>query len=152
MGRGKSMPSLRTLQYDRLHRCVVFVCGDAPIDDKEWDAYLGFVASRMKPGLQHRSLVLAKGSLTSLQRKKLAEVVAPVQATLKSAVVTESALVRGIVTALAWFSRDVFRIFAPSDLDRALEFLDLRGTQAREIRELSITLQERLAINATSAA
>jgi hypothetical protein len=143
---------LRTLQYDRLNRCIVFVCGEAPIDDAEWDEYVAFLRSRFKPGLTHRSLVVAKGSLTSLQRKKLAEAVAPVKATLKSAVITESALVRGIVTALEWFSRDVFRIFAPADMDRALEFLDIRDREARELKELTLRLQERLAIGATSAA
>jgi hypothetical protein len=141
-----------TCFYDRHKRCIVFVCGERAIDDRDWDAYLAFVSAILEEGLANRSLVLAKGSLTTTQRKKLARVVEPYQKTLKSAVVTESAIVRGIVTALQWFHRDVFRTFAPSDPDRALEFLDLRERDRADVRELVLSLQKKLAAADASAA
>jgi hypothetical protein len=141
-----------TCFYDRHKRWVVFVCGERAIDDRDWDAYLGFVGEVLKEGLANRSLVMAKGSLTSTQRKKLARVVEPYEKTLKSAVVTESAIVRGIVTALQWFHRDVFRIFAPSEIDSALAFLDLRGHDRGHVKGLASTLQKKLAAADTTAA
>jgi hypothetical protein len=144
--------NMPTCFYDRHKLCIVFVCGERAIDDRDWDAYLAFVSGALKKDLQNRSLVLAKGSLTSLQRKKLARVVEPYEKTLKSAIVTESAIVRGIVTALQWFHRDVFRTFAPSDLDRALEFLDLLDRDRAHVKELALTLQKKLAEADASAA
>ena len=135
-----------TCFYAHHKRCLLFVCGERAIDDGEWDAYLAFASEVLKEGLPNRSLVLAKGSLTAGQRKKLARVVEPFEKTLKSAVVTESAIVRGIVTALQWFHRDVFRTFAPNELDRALEFLDLNGYDRSHVKELALNLRRKLAV------
>jgi hypothetical protein len=72
-----------------------------------------------------------------------------------TAVLTGSALVRGIVTALNWYyGDDLVAAFAPSELERALVYLEQRGVplSRREIAstlralasELSIELPEKL--------
>jgi hypothetical protein len=140
-----------TCFYDRHKRCIVFVCGERAVDDREWDAYLAFASEVLKDGLANRSFVLAKGSLSSTQRKKLARVIGPYEKSLKSAVVTESAIVRGIVTALQWFHRDVFRIFAPSEIDAALEFLGLQSHDRGFVKALALNLQKKLAAGTAAA-
>jgi hypothetical protein len=142
-----------TLEYGKFEHCIVFVCGHAALDDHEWRAYLDFISKNLTPDGPNRSFVIAPGSaLTSTQRRELASTIQPFSKTLKSAVVTESAVVRGIITALEWFHRDVFRIFSPSEQDRACDFLDLRAPQARRVKELAVELQHKLTSGKTSAA
>jgi hypothetical protein len=141
------------LEYGRVEHCIVFVCGHAALDDREWRSYLAFVSQNLKPEGPNRSFVIAPGSpLTSTQRRELANTIQPFSKDLKSAVITDSAVVRGIITALEWFHRDVFRIFAPSEQDRALEFLGLNAPQARRVKALAADLQRKLTAGKTSAA
>ncbi len=55
---------------------------------------------------------------------------------LHTAVVTDQALVRGVVTAISWFNPHV-RAFSPQHLPAALVHLDLAGEHERVLGELA---------------
>jgi hypothetical protein len=139
-----------TLEFGQFEHCVVFVCGAGQLDEGEWSAYLTYLSRNLSRVGPNRSLVVAVGgTLNSRQRKSLAETIEPFQ-DLKSAVITQSILVRGIITALQLFRRDVFRVFAPGDINHALEFLDLNAAQARQVEMLAAGLQKKLADSGSS--
>jgi hypothetical protein len=114
---------------------MVFVCGDSALDAAEWDAYVDAWARVRPDEAGARSLVYAKSAQPSpVQRDKLNKAIAEISAAgkLKSAVLTESMLVRTVITAMQWFHRDTFRVFAPSDLPAALRFLTLDTTESEQ--------------------
>jgi hypothetical protein len=60
-----------------------------------------------------------------------------------SAVVTNSAMARGVVTAMGWFNPNI-KAFSPTELDEALRFLNVNKSEFEliklEIRNLVIKL------------
>ncbi|HET6332154.1 MAG TPA: hypothetical protein VFG30_03030 [Polyangiales bacterium] len=115
---------------DRLYLAVLY--GDAPTDE-EWDRWVTMSVERS--GRDQRVIVESHNSgPNAKQRKELADAVRDVE--LRVAVLTDSAVVRGIVTALAWLGvpQRAFPIggywqaanyleLVPAELDRALEEL-----------------------------
>ena len=147
---------MKTLVYETCGETVIFVCGEIPLDDREWNEYVAFLARHFKPGRKNRSLVLAPSAgaqPTSLQRGRLNDVLTKLKAEgaeLKSAILTNSPLVRGVITALQWFNRDVFRTFPPGELRAALSFLDLQGARAADTETVLRRLERELRMSATA--
>jgi hypothetical protein len=145
------MPSLL---YDACDTTIVFVCGDASLDDGEWGEYLEFLKEEFGSGRRNRSLVWAPTAQpNSIQRGRLNVVLEELKVrgiAVKSAVITNSALVRGVITALQWFNRDVFRTFAPADVQSALKFLGLESYRAMEAEDTLRRLEKRLALESQS--
>jgi len=79
------------------------------------------------------SLVLAGSiKLTARQRKELADTVGGSK--LKVAVMTESAVTRGILRAIGWLGGPTnVRPFAMKDLGGALDFLEIREPRRRRV-------------------
>lgn len=101
-------------------RTAVTVLGRNPPSDEEWEAVCAFCRA---PNPPVRVLVLsAGGAPTSPQRQKILE--ASGGKGLPQAILSESQFVRGVVTAISWFVKDV-RAFAPSDLQSALDYLKI---------------------------
>ena len=101
----------------------------SPPSDEEWDALLEklprFAEEARRTGsLPRGALIVSDGGAPNpRQRKELARVTwATGLAGLPKAVVTSSALVRGVVTALNWLGSET-RAFAPHELPHALEHL-----------------------------
>jgi hypothetical protein len=53
--------------------------------------------------------------------------------TVRTAVVTPSAVARGVVTAMSWFNSEL-KAFAPGDLKAALRYLDVTDSEHELIR------------------
>jgi hypothetical protein len=105
---------------------------EAPPDD-QWDALLDFYRGQRTL----RILVYTEsGAPTAAQRVRLNAVLKGREALV--AVLTSSALARAAGAALRWFRPEI-RIFDPSDIDAALDYLGATGS---ERGELARTLDE----------
>ena len=59
-------------------------------------------------------------------------------------IITRSAFVRGVATAIGWF-RPIARAFSPENLDQALAYLDVPSTHVQEIQQIIPKLKAKLA-------
>lgn len=115
----------------RSGRVYVAIHDTAPPTAAEWADWLALM--REPRDAQPRFYVESHGGgPDAKQRRELAEVFDT--ATMRVAVLTDSLVVRGILTALAWlgFSQ---RAFAPSDQRAAFAFLELDADEVRRVLE-----------------
>ena len=113
----------RTLGYTIFEGYFVSYHTAAPPSDDEWHEQLKDIAGRLKD-LRGVLVVTDGGGPNVVQRRQLAELfegrVLPV------AVVTDSAVARGILVALSWLGLKQ-RAFSQADVGKALEFLCISG-------------------------
>jgi hypothetical protein len=96
---------------------------------EEWDAWMESV--RKVPSTQLRVLAVTDGGgPNTMHRGQFVKYLGGAKARI--AVVTDAFVIRGIVTALSWFT-DGIQIFVPEKLDDAMAHLDL----SKEQRELA---------------
>jgi hypothetical protein len=94
---------------------------------EEWDAYIA--ACRQLGRRIKRVLVLtAGGSLNARQRKEVEALFGKVPI----AVLTDSIVARGAVTALSWFNVPI-AAFPPSQVERALDHLQVPAVERAEV-------------------
>src|SRR5262249_16125686 len=99
-------------ERDRLSVVVSLHSAENPADE-EWEAYLAVIKEAIdRLGLENvRAIAVTDGGApSSAQRNRLNQLLGG--RSVPGGVVTDSALVRGIVTALSWFNRAV-KSFAP---------------------------------------
>lgn len=130
----------KTLAFGRVGNTFVYVSSKkgspAPED---WEEYLDFLTKNTKPGVLVNTLVVEQGDgPTAAQRKRLVDLTKPFVGRI--AVVTRSAVGRGVVTALSWF-RDTYRGFSPAEMDAALEHLQVTPTVLPDVKRLLATLE-----------
>lgn len=92
-----------------------------------------------------RLVVYTKGaSLDGLQRKKMIDTLGGRQCTI--AVLSDSAIVRGAVTALSWFNSKI-KAFAPDRLPDAFQHINASKTEIPlieyKLRELLVRIDEK---------
>jgi hypothetical protein len=110
---------MKNMVYTFVGNLVVMLHTKNTCGDAELGAYLAELAKRDVVGT--RVFVLTDGGgLTAKQRKELNDVLGGRQQ--MCAVVSNDAIVRGIVTALAWFNRSI-KSFPPSQVEEALLYL-----------------------------
>lgn len=98
-------------------RTAVLVVGPNTPDDQEWDD----VCDVLRKNVHDRALVVTDGGgPTARQRKVIIDAAGGRK--IPTAVMTDSVLVRGITTAMAWFVPEV-QAFKPDDLRGALDYL-----------------------------
>lgn len=93
--------------------------GSIPSDDN-WNAYIHDL--KTKPFQKYLHIAASNTEVTSLQRKAAFE--AFTSRGVKCAVLTESGVVRGVVTAASWFGVDV-KAFKVEALPTALSYLSI---------------------------
>jgi hypothetical protein len=94
-------------------------------------------------------LVVGEGNkLTSTQRSDVEQLLKRTHG--RNAVVSNSPVTRGVMTALAWLGLPV-KAFAPTDLDGALAFLDVSSEHRLEARATLERLQRTLRIRRDGA-
>lgn len=142
--RSSSSSPSSSLAFAKVGACFGLVCGGASPSDAEWDGYLDFLRAGLFPGARPKTIVLSNGgSPTAAQRRRLNELTAPYAEGAKVAVMTSSPAVRGVVTALAWFSK-MYRSFALGEIDEALRFLEIGGYEATLVKEMIRELTSKL--------
>jgi hypothetical protein len=117
--------------------------GGRRIEDDAWREYLGHAtASVTRDGPFHGVLFWApKHGPSTGQRKMLTHEFAKgvrLDAQRRVALVSDSALVRGTMTAIQWFTRSNVSPFAPREAERALAWLsaDIAFDRAQATRAL----------------
>lgn len=112
----------------RVGRLWLAASGRRAIDDDTWREYLGHSANSVRSnGPFHGVLFWApKHGPSAHQRKMLIDDFAKavrLDVQRRVALVSGSALVRGTITAIKWFTRSNVVAFAPSEHQRALDWL-----------------------------
>jgi hypothetical protein len=110
------MANMVSKLVENLH---ILVHTDKPPSDEEWQDYLRTFGK--VPPERLRTIVFTLGGGPSAAQRKLLNDKLNGKAT-PAAVVSTSAVVRGIVTALAWFNKDI-KAFAPDQTEAAFEYL-----------------------------
>src|SRR5688500_7696415 len=112
---------------------AIIVHGSGTPSKDEWQAWLGEYRQHSSQ-LEGVVIYSFGGGPTSAQRTELLHIVDKLQHVPQTIMVTSSALVRGIITALSWFIAPAKRakVFAPTELEDAFAALRL----AEPIREL----------------
>src|SRR5262245_51143807 len=127
MDAAKSVPNdkkLRTMGH-RVAWGVVFVRHRSQaVSDQDWQEFLADIGTQLKPGQALRVLVKTDDAApNSLQRNQLNLLAQSKGAHLRVAVMSNSRLVRGAVTAFSWMGSLQIRSMEPGDYRSALAFL-----------------------------
>jgi hypothetical protein len=138
----------KSLAFGRVDDCMVIVHSKDPPNDEDWNAWLEFNMRYLKSGVTLKCLVVTEGGAPSptqrqLMNKKLSEFSIS-DSNYRNAIVTNSAFVRGVVTALSWFHPG-YRAFSTDRFDEALDYLEVAVKYRPEIRLLVKSLQGQLA-------
>jgi hypothetical protein len=116
----------RNLAIQVIDRLFIVAYGATSPTDEEWSDYLGLVQRHGIDRTQH-IIFTEGGAPTSAQRRRVAALLdgraVPV------AVLSASARVRAMVTALSWLNPRI-KAFPPSALPEALDFLDVPASRA----------------------
>jgi hypothetical protein len=136
------MPNLASgVWQDAEGAVVVVVENNIAPTDAEWDAYCRHIAATLKVENASGIAITDGGGPNTVQRGKVNDLLAGRQA--RSAVVSDSRMIRGVVTALSWFNR-LTRAFSPAAIDRGLEFAGVRGERAKAVWKLVVQLDEQI--------
>jgi hypothetical protein len=98
---------------------VVCHCSANPTRD-EWEEYLRYVRERV-PAVLGTLVMTAGGTPNSGQRKALAGVVGERRPPV--AIITDSPIARGAITAFGWLGLTRMKPFAPTSIQDALDYL-----------------------------
>lgn len=139
---------MTNMAFKILSDLTVAVHNKQPPNDDEWEDYLRSHAPFFDRGLGWPFLILTEGGApTAVQRMKMNDMVAEWTRKnpncIRSAIITRSAFVRGVVTAIGWF-RPIARAFGPDNLDQALAYLGIPAARLEEIEQLVPKLKAKL--------
>jgi hypothetical protein len=128
---------MKRMAFKVVDRVLVLAHGfDDPSDD-EWFAYVSEI-KRQGNELLPQVVLTDGGRPNSVQRKMLTDVLAG--RGMKVAVLSKSTLVRGVVTAISWFNRDI-RPFEVHELHEALGYLGVSSSQRALVESVLTTLR-----------
>ncbi len=117
-------------------RVCVAVLYRAPPNDDEWSRWLALL--RERGGQRVRVLVETQNGPNAAQRKALAQATRDMD--VRFAIMTDSLIVRGIVTALAWLGVP-HHAFAPEQLGQAVAYLELSEAEFLQTRAALLQLR-----------
>ncbi len=141
-------PPVRNMVFAIVGNRVVVCHTKNPPSDEEWDLYLEDSRPYFARGMSMRYLVVTEGGApTAVQRMRMNEMLAEWTRAnpnvIRTAIITRSAFVRGVVTALNWF-RPIARAFAPEHLNDALAFLEIAPKHLPDVQNLITSLKAQL--------
>src|SRR5262245_13316590 len=117
---------MKNIAIKVVDRLFIVVYGTHDPSDAEWDAYLALVKQH---GIERTmQLIVTDGSGPNLtQQRRLTDLLdgRPVPV----AVVSGSARIRVMVTALSWFNRKI-KAFQPAGLHDAIDYLEIPASRA----------------------
>jgi hypothetical protein len=131
----------RVFLYEFVGRVMVYVGGARPPGDEQWDAYLNHLRRHVKAHPECPSIVWPGAApISAVQRKQLADTM-PKNG--RTAVLSDSVVDRGIVTALSWFI-DGIKAFPLFREDEALAHLQLKEDEAAAVLEAGRRLRSQM--------
>lgn len=110
------------MKFDLVDGIVVSVMR-GPTGDPEWGEYARFLGDTFRKTERSRGLMVADAGPSPTQRALLDTTVRRHSKSFRLAVVSNSAVVRGLVASMS-ASAPAYRSFDPADMARALEHLD----------------------------
>ena len=132
---------LKTMAFTLVGDLLLVYHASAPPSDAEWNQWVERTARA-----EHRgSLAMSEGGApNSAQRSRIAEIIRDNPPPF--ALLTDSALIRSIMTAFSWLlgSKQGMRAFASSDLEGALQWLQVEVTPER-VRQAAARLRQAVA-------
>jgi hypothetical protein len=135
----------RTLAFQRVANCVLLVHAEKDPTDPEWEQYAQFFGNN----IDTRLLVFSKGGAPSAaQRARIKRELDRHGKRVVTAVMTDSQLARGVVTAIQWFVKDI-SAFPTKDVEAALKFLGIPEGLAGMFRKAIPSMLSELGITAT---
>lgn len=139
----------KNMAFGAVNAFVILVHNKHPPTDDEWNDYLQFsVARGLTHGLLSYYLVLSEGGAPSAaQRKMLYDSISTVlqknPSVMRTAIVTSSTFVRGIVTAMRLFE-PIYQAFSPDDMKGAYAYLGISPAYFGEIEAMIAALKAQL--------
>jgi hypothetical protein len=135
---------MASLTFGRVGNCLILVHPEKPPTDAEWDSYLAFLEENR--GDRVRLLVSTQGGGPSAQqRTRLRTVIDRYPGKkLTTAILTESMVARGMVTAISWFMPGL-QAFSPNQMPSALDYLGIPRALETEITRTILQLRRSLA-------
>jgi hypothetical protein len=134
----------RTMAFGNFMSCVILVHSATAPTDKEWGHYIDFL--KQQRTAQTKIIVVTEGgSPGASQRAKLTELFGKVG--VPTAVMTESAVARGVVTALSWFYAGKLGAFPTARMDEALIHIGAPVGFAEDIRKIITVLKAEIKSN-----
>jgi len=141
--------SADSLRFDIVDHALVIVHADVPPDDRDW-ARLVLVRNANRTKIRGNLVVAPpRATINSAQRADVASFMK--ETGTRIAVVTDSALIRGVARAVGFLGVQV-RAFAPSDVSSALDYLDVRESrQAEVVRRVEILKAQLATVDRTTS-
>jgi hypothetical protein len=135
----------KTMAFGKVGEVMLLVHNKVAPGDEEWNAWVEYAFRHFSPGSMLKCLIVTEGGApTPTQRlsmnERLSEYLIDNPKALRNAIVTASAFVRGVVTALSWFHPG-YCAFSPAHLDDAMQYLDVPDESRTEVRTLIKALQ-----------
>jgi hypothetical protein len=131
------MADAPTMRFSYVDRVFVGVHTAKNPRPAEWSAHCASI-ERLRNETRGCLVYTLGGGPSSKQREEM-RVAFHEQPAPPTAIMTSSALVRGIITSLNWFLADKIAAFEPAELAAALQYLE-RGTGALDRDKLVSTL------------
>lgn len=139
-----------TMRYAPQGKVLVTVHSAEPPSDEEWARYLE--ASKSHLGFLRASLIITDGGGPNSRQRALLTERYPEFGPVPVAVVSDSPLTRGIVTALHWLGKNI-RAFRPTALADAFEYLAVPGPETEALlHRVAVLRSELRGINADERA
>lgn len=111
---------------------MVFVHGTLAPSPSEWSSVIDSLRAHSSLSALKILVFTEGGAPNAAQRADLTAVLANKK--LPIAVLTTSVIARAAGTALTWLNPG-FRVFGPSDFDKALDYLGASGAERRSLRD-----------------
>src|ERR1700677_1427776 len=122
----------RHMAWSILGDLMLVAHDDGPPSDDEWRTWLHEFETAARKGLRANVISSLGGGPTSSQRRELLAALARLDRAPPALILTSSALMRGLVTAISWFLSADRRptMFGIDEVGRALDSLTI-GAEAR---------------------
>lgn len=128
-----------TIRYDCTPHGVMVQVHVDKHSDADWRAMLDYMVAR-KDTIRAVMAISQRDEAapSSKQRAELAETLKHMRAQMPFALLTDSRIARGVLTAINWLTKrqDQSRVFAPDRLDDALSFFALNAEESAAVRSL----------------
>lgn len=128
-----------SMRYEKTDHGFIVQTAFAAPSDEEWRKLLDFMRSNKDSVRGAIVFVHGDNGLTAKQRSELADVIKLMRPGFRTAVLTESRVTRGVLTALNWLTKkqDDSRAFSLDAFDDAMTFLGAKPDESRAARELA---------------
>ncbi len=130
----------RTVSIARVGKILVVAHSAQPLDAEEWTRYCQ-VVSRHHAKIAGQLVVAEGPGPDATQRQQAIDEYPKGIPIPPTAVLTRSALVRGVVTIYNWFSPRSMRAFAPDDISGAARQLNVAPEHMRDLVDFALSIK-----------